>query len=731
MKTVVSDSDVGDNPADVKTSNSASEKDAEDAVAMHTPSKRNPKARPQDHEEEDVPAPVKCGRGRPPKVKAVKSPELVPSEEDEPATPKGRSSTKPLKTGMKKNYAEEEVSVEDTPQKTPKKRIGHIKSTIKTNVQAPWSIDSEADARRPDTRPTVQTDRTLRDNVDVDSPESPSLRKVSTPYRSNTKASSQKCPANIESSEEEIGSDSEQEHPSPSKKPHQCSLELEYHPMPKTLKSSNAGILGFGKAQVVITAKPTRLATAKATPITKKGGKDNSSNVSHNAAKPSKAPDSASDFFTKSPVKAPKKGRSLFVDDESLDDTAESGKELESDPSVMCIDSDTERPESPPPVYISADKDTTVVSSKKGKKPRAPTLYSDSEDTTATGQLNDMSLQTPQKAKPANNCYPPIEDIIDIAAHLNMNKCLSYLKDVVVNYTDNRAFWTGDIHKTVLNVSAYKMHPAGLLYAVGLMGNLKDGVINPARWDPSNATSIYGNSNRSLRVLAVDSQSGLRHAVVATFGTVLQSDIIESTPLYIGSTQKVLQVILAPFKHEWTRIQWFYGTVFDKYNFILSIYGARIMGGNEQDRMHSLQIRSWPSEKTSSAPQAVTISTSGFVVSHAGGSSQSEARQDSKSGSAASPDQSFYAMSLQSAWPVMTPIPIWDAHPQFASGKYLCDGIFTIEDTFKLPRLKGKDLQHRDITLIYHSITMYPKDNTGAMGLSFGLYGAVLMGRPT
>ncbi|KAM5531325.1 hypothetical protein V8D89_015005 [Ganoderma adspersum] len=465
----------------------------------------------------------------------------------------------------------------------------------------------------------MMTDRTCRDDVDVVSPESPSPRKASTPYRSNTKASSQKCPANVRSSEEEIGSNSEQEHPSPSKKPHQYSPELEYNPMPKTLKSSKAGILarGFGKAQVVITAKPTRLAIAKATPITKKGGKDNSSNVSHNAAKPSKAPD-------------------LFVDDKSLDDTAESGEELESDPSVMCIDSVKERPESPPPVYISADEDTTVVSSKKGKKPRAPTPYSDSEDTTATGQLNDMSLQTPQKAKPANH-YPPIEDVIDIAAHPNMNKCLPYLK--------------------------------GLLYAVGLAGNLKDGVINPAHWDPSNATSIHGNGNRSSRVLAVDSQSGSRRAVVATFGTVLQSNIIESTLLYVGSTQKVLQVILAPFEHEWTRIQRFYGTMFDK-----------IMGGNEQDYTHGLQIRSWPSEKTSSAPQAV--------------------------------------------------VPIWDARPQFASGKYLCDGIFTIEDTFKLPRLKGKDLQHGDIALIYQCHYV-PKGDTGAMGLSFGLYGAVLMGCPT
>ena len=76
-------------------------------------------------------------------------------------------------------------------------------------------------------------------------------------------------------------------------------------------------------------------------------------------------------------------------------------------------------------------------------------------------------------------------------------------------------------------------------------------------------------------------------------------------------------------------------------------------------------------------------------------------------------------------------VPIWDACPQFASGKYLVDGIFSIEDTFKLPKLEGEDLQHSDIALIYHSITMYPKENTTAMGLSFGLYGAVLISRPT
>ena len=76
-------------------------------------------------------------------------------------------------------------------------------------------------------------------------------------------------------------------------------------------------------------------------------------------------------------------------------------------------------------------------------------------------------------------------------------------------------------------------------------------------------------------------------------------------------------------------------------------------------------------------------------------------------------------------------VPIWDAHLQFVSGKYLVDGKFSIEDTFKLPKLEGEDLQHGDIALIYHSVTMYPKENTTAMGLSFGLYGAVLIGRPT
>ena len=76
-------------------------------------------------------------------------------------------------------------------------------------------------------------------------------------------------------------------------------------------------------------------------------------------------------------------------------------------------------------------------------------------------------------------------------------------------------------------------------------------------------------------------------------------------------------------------------------------------------------------------------------------------------------------------------MPIWDARPQFTSGKYILDGIFAIENTFKLPKLEGEDLQHGDIGLIYHSVSMYKKDRTDSVGLSFGLYGAVLLGRPT
>lgn len=144
--------------------------------------------------------------------------------------------------------------------------------------------------------------------------------------------------------------------------------------------------------------------------------------------------------------------------------------------------------------------------------------------------------------------------------------------------------------------------PSALLYSIGLHGSFAQGVVNPARWDPANATTMRGSG--TTRLLAVDSQSGPRRAVVATFGTVLQSNIVESTPSYHGSTQQVLQVILAPFDYEWTRITQFYGAVFNKSHFAISIYGPKILGQHDQDRMHGLQIRSWPSEDTS-APQAV------------------------------------------------------------------------------------------------------------------------------
>ena len=68
---------------------------------------------------------------------------------------------------------------------------------------------------------------------------------------------------------------------------------------------------------------------------------------------------------------------------------------LLSDLSAMCIDSDSERrmpqSESPPSEYMSANEESTNISSKKGKKLRALTPYSDSEDT-AIGQMSTSLL---------------------------------------------------------------------------------------------------------------------------------------------------------------------------------------------------------------------------------------------------------------------------------------------------------------------------------------------------
>ena len=78
------------------------------------------------------------------------------------------------------------------------------------------------------------------------------------------------------------------------------------------------------------------------------------------------------------------------------------------------------------------------------------------------------------------------------------------------------------------------------------------------------------------------------------------------------------------------------------------------------------------------------------------------------------------------------PVPIWDARAQFFSNKRLSDGIFDIKKTFELPKLKkGEDLQHGDVVLIYHSVSTYTsKKDTAETWLSFGLYGAILLGRP-
>ena len=43
----LSDSDAGDDPADVKTSNSPSEEDADEVASTRTPSKRGSKAKPK------------------------------------------------------------------------------------------------------------------------------------------------------------------------------------------------------------------------------------------------------------------------------------------------------------------------------------------------------------------------------------------------------------------------------------------------------------------------------------------------------------------------------------------------------------------------------------------------------------------------------------------------------------------------------------------------------------
>ncbi|PIL27243.1 hypothetical protein GSI_10387 [Ganoderma sinense ZZ0214-1] len=154
------------------------------------------------------------------------------------------------------------MSVEETPQKTPEKCV--VKDKQPAHAQVPWSIDFKADARRPNSRLSVirtpKPDRTCGDDMDVVSSESPSLRTLE---------------------EEEENDDSEQEHPSPTKKPHQHSPEIEYKPTPKTSKTPKGAIraMGFEKAEV--------------------------------------GPDSASDFFNKSPVKSSKKGQNLFVDKKS------------------------------------------------------------------------------------------------------------------------------------------------------------------------------------------------------------------------------------------------------------------------------------------------------------------------------------------------------------------------------------------------------------------------------
>lgn len=131
--------------------------------------------------------------------------------------------------------------------------------------------------------------------------------------------------------------------------------------------------------------------------------------------------------------------------------------------------------------------------------------------------------------------------------------------------------------------------------------------MNPARWNPAEVTTIAGLG--SSRVLAVPTPSGSRRAVVMTYGTVLQSNIVKETPTFSGSSQNVLQVVLAPFQHEWSRISQFYGTVFDKRTYSISIYGPMMKVEGVEQRVHGLQIRSRPSEKTDGSAEPMGTSS--------------------------------------------------------------------------------------------------------------------------
>ncbi|PIL22303.1 hypothetical protein GSI_14991 [Ganoderma sinense ZZ0214-1] len=477
---------------------------------------------------------------------------------------------------------------------------------------------------------TPKPDRTHRDDIDVVSPESPSPHKPSTPHRNRTKSTSKKRPANGTSEEEdEDDDDSEQEHhPSPTKKPRKRSPEIEYKPTPKTSKTPKGAIraMGFEKAEVVITTKPDRHAKTKAS-------------LSRSLTKPSKGPESS------------KKGQNLFVDKKSLanTDAYESDGDQESDHSVICVDSDSveesiHQAASPSPMYSSVDEGMAKRFSNKGKKPCMATPGFDLEDNAAEQMsiLDDMSIQTPQKRKDVKR-YPSLDSLVDLSAHPEQAATLPILKSI--------------------------------MYALGMLGDFKRGMVNPTRWNPSNVEIMQ--SRETSCTLRLPRMQGARRAVIMTYGVMLESHILKPIAAYYGSTQLIRQVTLAPFEPEWMHIGHFYGTVFDLPEYKISIYGPASAQG---DLMAGLQFKTRPTPK---------------VTLH-----------------------------------LLTEIPIWDARAQFIENKFLADGIFDIANTFKLPRLQGEDLQHGDVALIYHSVSTYKPSGGTEMSITFGLYGAVLLGRP-
>ncbi|KAI1784250.1 hypothetical protein LXA43DRAFT_1066949 [Ganoderma leucocontextum] len=478
------------------------ESDGDDSVEVK-PSKRmldkilaNEDEEAKDIVKDDVVLPVKCGHDH--SAKTVKSglmgcsPEVVPSKDDkEPVLRKTKSSSKPHISHK----------AQETLQKTPPKRV--VKDKQPT---------LEADVHHPDSRPSVmrklKVTRVRKDEEDVVSPESLSPCKPSTPHRSCTKSTSQKQLAIIHSSSEDNN-------------------EEEAH---ASLTKSSARVVGFGQAKVIIT---TKLKHFKPTPIGTNVNKCNQGDKSWTTMKASKAPDSASDFFNTSPTMVPKNSKGLFFDEES----------------------DNFQEDSLSQMLTSNDDDDVVeyVAFKKANKPHVPTPGTDLEDTAAM-QMNDISLLTPQKGrkqatskngKEELHLYPSFADLVDLKKHPEHAKQLPVLKlfsSIEIDF-GSYLFWTGDVNLTVLDVINYKMHPAGLIYTLNLSGLYDQGIINPARSNPDNMTTIT-SSPTTQRILVVLHRTGPRRTITFTIGIVLKCNIWKDTPSFNGSTQQVRQIIL-------------------------------------------------------------------------------------------------------------------------------------------------------------------------------------------